>query len=63
MLDKHGFAGSNAKVMKQALAKPMKPLGADIVGMDGFGRVVGSIHVSERIFGSNVLFFVDSYQP
>jgi hypothetical protein len=57
MLDIHGFAGSNAKDVKQALAKPMKPLGADIVGMDGFGRVVGSICVSKRILGSNGLFF------
>jgi hypothetical protein len=56
MLDMHRFAGSNAKGVKQALAKPMKPLGADIGGMDGFGRVVGSIRMSERILGSNALF-------
>lgn len=49
MLDMHGFAGSNAKGVKQALAKPMFRLGADIGGMDGFGRVVGSIRMSERI--------------
>jgi hypothetical protein len=49
MLDMHGFAGSNTKGVKQALAKPMKPLGTDIGGMDGFGRAVGSIRMSERI--------------
>jgi hypothetical protein len=29
--------------VKQALAKAMKPLGADTDGMDRFDRVVGSI--------------------
>lgn len=64
MLDIHGFAGSNAKGVKQALAKPMKLLGGDIVGMDGFGRVVGSIRVSERTpWVEWVVFFMDSCQP